>query len=86
MTPADLFTFLAHVRAESTAALTTLDGVDPDALPADLRAEHEKQRRGWFDLLAMVADDVIELHLAACEAAGRELSAEELRGLLKSPR
>jgi predicted ATPase len=84
MTSANLFALLVHVRAESTAALAKLDGVDPDALPGDLRAEHEKQRRGRFDLLAMTEDDVIKLHLAACGAVGRELSAGALRGLLKS--
>ena len=30
----------------------------------------------------MTEDNVIELHLAACEQAGRELTADELRGLV----
>lgn len=30
----------------------------------------------------MTEDDVIELHVAVCEAAGRELTEDELRGLL----
>ncbi|MGH3427886.1 MAG: hypothetical protein ACRDQZ_10020 [Mycobacteriales bacterium] len=82
MTAADLMAFTAEVRAEGTAALARLDTVDPDALSPPLRAEYETVRAGWLRVLAMTADDVIDLHVAACEAAGRELTEEELKGLL----
>lgn len=82
MTATDLAALLAQVRAEATAALGRLDTVDSDELPADLRAEYAQMRRGWSDLLAMTEDDVVALHTAACEQAGRELTADELRGLL----
>ena len=39
-------------------------------------------RSRWLDFLTMTEDDVVEPHLAACEHAGRELTADELRGLV----
>jgi hypothetical protein len=39
-------------------------------------------RAGWLRLLALTADDVVDLHVAACEATGRELTEDELLGLL----
>lgn len=82
MTADALAAFVAYVRAEGTAALTRLDTLDPDELLADLRAEYEQQRRGWLDLLAMTEDDVVALHEASSLQAGRELTPNELRGLL----
>jgi hypothetical protein len=82
MTAADLMAFAAKVRAEATAALARLDTIDPDALSPELRPEYDLVRGNWLKLLAMTADDVVELHVAACAAAGRELTEEELRGLL----
>lgn len=82
MTAADLMAFAAKVRAEATAELARLDTIDPAALPPAIRAEYDTVRGGWIKLLAMTSDDVVDLHVAACEAAGRELTAEELKGLL----
>ncbi len=81
MTATELSKFIAAVRAEATAAVAQLDTVDSDSLPPPVRAEYETVRAGWLRLLALTADDVVELHVAACEAAGRELTEEELRGL-----
>ncbi len=82
MTAAELIAFAANVRAEATAALAQLDTVDAGTLSPQLRAEYDTVRNGWVRLLAMTADDVVDLHVAACEAAGRELTEEELKGLL----
>jgi hypothetical protein len=82
MTAAELMAFAAKIRAEATAKLAQLDTIDPDALPPTIRAEYDTVRNGWLKLLKMTADDVVDLHVAACEAAGRELTAEELKGLL----
>ncbi len=46
-------------------------------------AEYERQRRGWCNLLAITEDDAMALHEAACLHAGRELTADELRGFDK---
>ena len=82
MTAAELLAFAAKTRAEATAALGQLDTVDVDALTPVLRSEYETVREGWLKLLAMTADDVIDLHVAACEAVGRELTPEEVQALL----
>jgi hypothetical protein len=82
MTAAELSDFIAAVRAEATVALANLESVDPGSLPAPVRAEYDTVRAGWLRLLALTADGVIELHVAACEAAGRELTEEELKGRL----
>lgn len=82
VTAAELMAFTAKVRAEATAALAKLDTVDPETLAPPIRAGYDTVRNGWVRLLAMTSDDVVELHVAACEAAGRELTEEELKGLL----
>lgn len=82
MTAAELMAFAAQVRAEATAALAQLDTVSPETLSPQLRVEYDTVRDGWLRLLALTADDVVDLHVAACEAAGRELTDEELKGLL----
>ena len=68
MTAAELLAFAAKTRAEATAALAKLDSIDVDSLTPLLRAEYEAVRDGWLKLLAMTADDVVDLHVAACEA------------------
>jgi len=83
MTADDLADFLTSVRAEAAARLARLDTVDTALLPHGLRAEYEQMRSRWLDLLAMTEDDVIELHLAACEHAGRELTPAEARALIR---
>jgi hypothetical protein len=83
MTADDLDGFPTYVRVEVTLALARLAEVDPDALPPDLRAMYDEHRRQAEVLLAMTEDDVIELHVAACEHAGRELTVNyppEARG------
>jgi hypothetical protein len=82
MTAAELLAFAAKTRAEATAALAQLDTVEVDSLTHDLRAEYDTVRNGWLKLLAMTADEVVDLHVAACEAVGRELTPDEVQGLL----
>jgi hypothetical protein len=82
MTAAELLAVAARTRAEATAALAKLDTVDLGTLPPLLRAEYESVRGGWLKLLSMTADDVVDLHLATCDAAGRQLREEESKGLL----
>jgi len=79
MTAAELLAVAARTRAEATAALAKLDTLDAETLPPLLRAEYESVRGGWLKLLTMTADDVVDLHVAACEAAGRQLSEERNR-------
>jgi hypothetical protein len=68
MTAAELLAFAAKTRAQATAALAQLDTVDVETLTPALRAEYESVRGGWLKLLAMTADDVVDLHVVACEA------------------
>jgi hypothetical protein len=82
MAAAELANFIAAVRAQTAAALTQLDTVDSKELPLSVHAEYDSVRKGWLRLLAITEDDVVELHVAACEAAGRELTEDELRGLV----
>ena len=82
MTAADLIASAAKIRAEATTALARLDTIDRDTLSPQLRADYDAVRSNWLKLLAMTADDVVDLHVAACEAAGRELTEEELRELV----
>ena len=84
MTPDELTAFIRNVRAECDAALARLDTVDPDALPADVRAEYEAQRQRWQDLRALTEGNAVDLHLAAAEHAGRELTQDESGALAKS--
>lgn len=56
--------------------------IDPDELPPELRHQYHESVAGWRKLLALTEDDAVELHLAGCKAAGRELTDDELRGLL----
>ena len=80
VTADDLHAFIVKVRAEADAALARLATVDANTLPVDLRERWEESHRGWEDLRRLTADEVVALHEAACLQAGRELTAEELRG------
>lgn len=82
MTAAELLAFATKTRAEAMAALAQLNTVDLDTLTPLLRSEYETVRQGWLKLLAMTADDVVDLHVAACEAVGRELTPDEVQALL----
>jgi hypothetical protein len=82
MTSEELLAFAAEVRADCDAALAKLATVDPTTLPPDLRREYEEQCQRWRDLRALTEVDALELHQAACEAAGRELTPAEARALL----
>jgi hypothetical protein len=82
MTADELDAFLADIRARADAALARLDTVDPDALAPDLRAEYDTVRDGWQALRALTRAELGALHLAACKVAARELTPDELRGLL----
>ena len=81
MTPAAFRLFISEVRAEATSRLARLATIDPDELLPELRQQYHQSVAGWRKLLAMTEDEAVELHLAACEAAGRELTDDELRGL-----
>jgi hypothetical protein len=75
--------FLLEVRAEADARLAVLNAVDPETLPAERREEYQYAHRAWSELRRMTEDEVTALHEAAClEAGGRELTPDELRGLL----
>jgi hypothetical protein len=80
MNTAELLSFAVSARSQATAALAKLDGIDLDSLPPALRAEVESVRAGWLKLLAMTADDILDLYLAMCEALGRELTPDDLPG------
>lgn len=82
MTADDLRAFITSVRTEVDAALAHLETVDRAALTPELRAEYDAVRKGWETLRRMADDDVVALHEAACLRAGRELTPDELRGLL----
>jgi hypothetical protein len=82
MTDQEFRAFIVDARAEATAALARLATVDPDSLAPELRSECDAVRAGLKSLLAMTEADVVALHLAACEHAGRELTPDELRCLL----
>jgi hypothetical protein len=81
-TAAELLSFAVRARSQATAALTKLDTVDVESLPPALRAQFESVRAGWLKLLAMTADDVIDLYLELCGVLGRELRPDDLPGLL----
>ena len=80
----DLAAFVAQVRAECDTALARLDTVDPATLSPDVRRKYEKQRRRWLNLRALTEGDAVDLHLAAAEHAGRELTQDESGALAKS--
>jgi hypothetical protein len=82
MTAEELQAFVADVRVKAATALARLANVEPEELTPKLREEYDAVHAGWTALLAMTEDDILKLHQAACEAAGRELTADELRGLL----
>ena len=82
MTADELDGFLTYVRAEAARRLARLDTIDPDRLSPELRGAYERMRADWMALLEMTEDEAVALHLAAVEHAGRELTADELRGLL----
>ena len=82
MTADELDAFIADVRAQVDNALARLDTIDPDALDPALREHYEHVRRGWEALRNMTEHDIVALHLAACERAGRELTPDEVRALL----
>jgi hypothetical protein len=75
--------FVLEVRAEADARLAVLNAVDPETLPAERRDEYEYAHRAWSELRRMTEYEVTALHEAAClEAGGRELTPDELSGLL----
>jgi len=74
--------FVLEVRAEADARLAVLNAVDPETLPAERRDEYQYAHRAWSELRRMTEDEVTALHEAACLEAGRELTPDELRGLL----
>lgn len=82
MTAAELAAFIAEVRAEADQRLAILRSVDPETLPPDLRGEYAEALEAWSALHTLTDDEAVELHLAACEAAGRELTAAEARALI----
>jgi len=82
MTAEEFADFIHNVRAEIAEALARLDTVDPADLEPALRVQYLRIRAGWETLRKMTADDVLELHAAACERAGRELTPDEIRALL----
>ena len=83
MSEAELAAFVADVRAQGGDALARVDTVDRDALEPALRDEYDRVRRQWEALRALVSDeDVIAMHLEACERAGRELTPDEMLALL----
>jgi len=55
---------------------------DPETLPPDLRAEYAEALEGRTALRDLTEDEAVELHLAACEHAGRELTPAEARALV----
>jgi hypothetical protein len=82
MTAAQLLAVAARTQAEATAALAKLDTVDLETLPPLLRAEYESVRGGWLKLLSMTADEVVDLHIAACDVAGPQLGEDGSKGRL----
>jgi hypothetical protein len=83
MTAEELAAFIADARAQADAALAKLAAVDPAILPPELRDEYEQERAAWEEVRALTEDDALRLHLAACEHAGRDLTDDEVRGLLR---
>jgi hypothetical protein len=82
MTAEEVAAFVAEVRSKVDAALSKLDTVDVAALEPSLREHYDRVRRGWEALRRMTEDDLVALHLKACERAGRELTPDEIRALL----
>jgi hypothetical protein len=82
MTAAELRDFIFGVRREAEDALAQLATVDVEELPPDVRAEYEQVCAGWHQFLALTEGEAVALHEAACIRAGRELTPDELRGLL----
>ena len=82
MPPKEFQLFIASVRGQADAALAKLAMIDLAELSAELCAEYEAVRQGWEALRRMTELDVLALHRAACLQAGRELTPEELRGLV----
>ena len=82
MTATDLATFIAHVRAEADERLVILGAVDPATLPPKLREEYDQALAGWTALRGLTEEEAVELHVTACEAAGRELTPAEAAGLI----
>lgn len=83
MTADELAAFAAQVRAEAEQRLAVLHAVDPETLPPELREEYAEQLEGWTALRGLTEDEAIELHTAACEEAGRELTPAEAQALLR---
>jgi hypothetical protein len=83
MTAEQLAAFIADARAKADAALAQLAAVDPATLPPELRDDYEQERAEWEEVRALTAHDAVTLHLAACEYAGRDLTDDEVRGLLR---
>lgn len=82
MTAEELATFIAEVRAEADERLAILHAVDPDTLPRKLRGEYVEALEAWRALRALTDDEAVELHLAACLEADRELTPAEARALI----
>jgi len=82
VTETELAAFLADVRAECDERLAMLAAVDPQTLPPELRDEYDSALRSWTALRDLTQGDAHEFHLAVCEQTRRELTLDELRGLL----
>ena len=81
MTAAELTAFIAEVRAEADQRLALLHAVDAATLPPELHADHAEALEMWTELRALTDADAVELHQAACEAAGLELTPAEARAV-----
>ena len=82
MTAEELRKFVAAVRIEVDTILARLADIDPETLPPPVRAIYDKTRKQAEHLDALANEQMLEFLAAAYTQAGRELSPEELRGLL----
>jgi hypothetical protein len=83
MNAEELTAFVAEVRAQVDELVARLEALDPDALPPDLRRMHADVRRQADELRTLTDAHVVALLEDACLGAGRELTPDELRGLLR---
>jgi hypothetical protein len=83
MDSGELDAFLAEVRERAREMIARLDAIDRASLPPIARGVYDDTRRSAENVLTLTSERVLTLLLEACDRAGRELTHDELLGLLE---